>query len=78
MEHAGHEKAFRDRFWVTLALAVPVVFFSEMFQMLLDYEVPEVPAGGGFQHSWGRSSSSTAAPRSSPGRSTRSRYGVPE
>ena len=40
MEHAGHEKAFRDRFWVTLALAVPVVFFSEMFQMLLDYEVP--------------------------------------
>ena len=45
MDHAGHEKAFRDRFWVTLALAVPVVFFSEMFQVLLDYEAPEVPGG---------------------------------
>ena len=43
MDHAGHEAAFRDRFWVTLALAVPVVFFSEMFQMLLYYEAPAVP-----------------------------------
>ena len=45
MDHAGHEAAFRDRFWVTLGLAVPVVFFSEMFQMLLDYEAPAVPGG---------------------------------
>jgi Cu2+-exporting ATPase len=45
MDHAGHENAFRDRFWVTLALAVPVVFFSEMFQMLLDYQAPDVPGG---------------------------------
>ena len=45
MDHAGHESAFRDRFWVTLALAVPVVFFSEMFQMLLDYEAPDGPGG---------------------------------
>jgi Cu2+-exporting ATPase len=45
MDHAGHENAFRDRFWVTLALAAPVVFFSEMFQLLLDYEAPDVPGG---------------------------------
>ena len=43
--HEGHEGAFRDRFWVTLALTVPVVFFSEMFQMLLDYEAPALPGG---------------------------------
>ena len=43
--HEGHGGAFRDRFWVTLALTVPVVFFSEMFQMLLDYEAPTLPGG---------------------------------
>jgi Cu2+-exporting ATPase len=34
---------FRDRFWVTLALTVPVVFFSEMFQDLLGYRAPDFP-----------------------------------
>jgi Cu2+-exporting ATPase len=34
---------FRDRFWLTLALSVPVVYFSEMFQMLLGYEAPRFP-----------------------------------
>ena len=43
--HEGHEGAFRDRFWVTLALTVPVVYFSEMFQMLLGYEAPALPGG---------------------------------
>ncbi|MDQ4125165.1 MAG: heavy metal translocating P-type ATPase, partial [Actinomycetota bacterium] len=42
--HAGHDPArFRDRFWVTLALAIPVVLFSEMFQELLGYEAPRFP-----------------------------------
>ena len=42
--HAGHDPAgFRDRFWITLALAVPVVLFSEMFQELLGYEAPRFP-----------------------------------
>ena len=41
-DHAHHDPAqFRDRFWVTLALALPVVFFSRMFQELLDYAAPE-------------------------------------
>ena len=42
--HAGHDPAqFRDRFWVTLALSLPVVFFSAMFQDLLGYTAPDVP-----------------------------------
>ena len=31
---------FRDRFWLTVALAAPVVYFSEMFQTLLGYQAP--------------------------------------
>lgn len=39
--HAHHDPAqFRDRFWVTLALTIPVVYFSHMFQELLDYSAP--------------------------------------
>lgn len=40
-DHSGHDPAqFRDRFWVTLVLAVPVFLFSEMFQDLLGYTAP--------------------------------------
>jgi P-type Cu2+ transporter len=43
-DHAGHDPAlFRDRFWITLALTLPVVFFSEMFQDLLGYRAPDFP-----------------------------------
>ena len=43
-QHAGHSVAmFKNRFWVTLALAVPVVFFSPMFGHLLGYQVPGFP-----------------------------------
>ncbi|MDF9750123.1 copper-translocating P-type ATPase [Arthrobacter sp. ES3-54] len=43
-QHAGHSVAmFRDRFWLTLILAVPVVFFSPMFAELLGYEPPAFP-----------------------------------
>ena len=42
--HAGHDPAqFRDRFWITLALSVPVVLFSIMFQELLGYSAPDIP-----------------------------------
>src|SRR5918992_3596122 len=43
--HGGHDHAamFRDKFWLTLALTIPVVFFSEMFQMLLGYSAPAFP-----------------------------------
>jgi P-type Cu2+ transporter len=41
--HAHHAEMFKDRFWVTLALTLPVVLFSNMFQMLLGYEAPTFP-----------------------------------
>lgn len=43
-KHAGHDPAmFRDRFWLTLALTFPVVYFSHMFQELLGYSAPHFP-----------------------------------
>ncbi|WP_457973243.1 heavy metal translocating P-type ATPase [Arthrobacter sp. D1-17] len=43
-QHAGHSTAmFKDRFWLTLALSVPVVFFSPMFGHLLGYTAPRFP-----------------------------------
>ncbi|MHA7209840.1 copper-translocating P-type ATPase [Arthrobacter sp. MDT1-65] len=43
-EHAGHSTAmFKNRFWISLALTVPVVAFSPMFTMLLGYMPPEFP-----------------------------------
>lgn len=34
---------FRDRFWLTLALSAPVVYFSPMVGHLLNYEAPAFP-----------------------------------
>src|SRR5690606_33232678 len=41
-EHAGHDKhaghspeMFRNRFWLSLALTIPVVFYADMIQFLL-------------------------------------------
>ncbi len=42
--HAGHSPGmFRDKFWLSLALTLPVVFWSEHVQMLLGYEAPSFP-----------------------------------
>lgn len=35
--HGDHAAMLRDRFWLTLSLAVPAVIFSGMFQDLLGY-----------------------------------------
>ncbi|WP_081602093.1 copper-translocating P-type ATPase [Corynebacterium halotolerans] len=43
-EHAGHSVAmFRNRFWWSLVLSVPVVFFSPMFAEIIGYQIPEFP-----------------------------------
>jgi Cu2+-exporting ATPase len=43
-QHAGHSTAmFKDRFWLTLVLSVPVVYFSPMFGHLLGYMPPQFP-----------------------------------
>ncbi|MGH2539641.1 MAG: copper-translocating P-type ATPase [Actinomycetota bacterium] len=42
--HAGHSVAmFRDRFWLSLLLSVPVLIWSEMLQDLLGFTAPSVP-----------------------------------
>ena len=43
-EHAGHSTAmFKNRFWLSLILSVPVVIFSPMFADMLGYQIPEFP-----------------------------------
>ena len=40
-DHSHHDPAqFRDRFWVTLALSIPVIYSNHMFQELLGYSAP--------------------------------------
>src|SRR5579864_5728892 len=42
--HAGHSVAmFRDKFWLSLALTIPVVFWSTDVQHWLGYTAPTVP-----------------------------------
>ena len=40
-KHAGHSVAmFRDRFWLSLALTLPLIFYSETVQGWFDYSAP--------------------------------------
>jgi len=42
--HAGHDPArFRNRFWLSFALSLPVVFFSETIQGWFGYTAPSFP-----------------------------------
>ena len=42
--HAGHSVAmFRDRFWITLALTLPTLVWSEMIQGWLRFSAPSFP-----------------------------------
>ena len=43
VDHTGHEQMFRDRFWVSLVLTVPVLLFSPMLQEWLGFSMPEFP-----------------------------------
>ncbi len=38
--HGDHAAQFKNRFWLSLALSLPVVGFSSMFAMLLGYQLP--------------------------------------
>jgi P-type Cu2+ transporter len=45
--HAGHSVAmFRDRFWLSLLLTVPVLIWSMDLQMWLGYAAPSFPGSG--------------------------------
>ena len=41
--HTGHEQLFRKRFWISLALSVPVLLYSPMLQMILGFSMPFIP-----------------------------------
>ena len=41
--HGDHVGQFRRLFWTMLVVAVPVVFFSDMFAVILSYELPALP-----------------------------------
>ncbi|MGE0705261.1 MAG: heavy metal translocating P-type ATPase, partial [Vicinamibacterales bacterium] len=42
--HAGHSvEMFRDRFWITLALTIPTLVWSEMIQQWLNFDAPSFP-----------------------------------
>jgi Cu2+-exporting ATPase len=40
VDHSGHERMFRRKFWISLALSVPVLVFSPSIQDFLNYSLP--------------------------------------
>ena len=43
-KHAGHNpEMFRDRFWLSLILTIPVLLYSHMIQMWLGFTMPTFP-----------------------------------
>jgi len=43
-KHAGHDpESFRQKFWLSLILTIPVVLYSEMVQEWLRFSMPEFP-----------------------------------
>jgi Cu2+-exporting ATPase len=43
MDHTGHEQMFRQRFWISLLLSIPVLVFSSAVQGFLHYNLPAFP-----------------------------------
>ncbi|QPC83163.1 cadmium-translocating P-type ATPase [Phototrophicus methaneseepsis] len=41
VDHSGHEMMFRNRFWVSLILTIPVLLFSPMIQEWFGFSMPE-------------------------------------
>jgi len=43
VDHSGHEMMFRQRFWVSLVLSIPVVLYSGPVQNWLGFSMPNFP-----------------------------------
>ncbi|HEM62244.1 MAG TPA: HAD family hydrolase, partial [Chloroflexi bacterium] len=43
VDHTGHEKMFRNRFWICLALSIPVLAYSPTLQRWLGFSPPAFP-----------------------------------
>src|SRR3989337_4420736 len=42
--HAGHSvNMFRDRFFISLALTIPVVIYSDLFRLVFGFSAPAFP-----------------------------------
>lgn len=41
VDHTGHEQVFRQRFWVSLLLSIPVLLYSPSIQRWLSFGMPE-------------------------------------
>ncbi len=41
MDHSGHEQIFRQRFWISLLLSIPVLLYSPSIQSWLGFGMPE-------------------------------------
>src|SRR5438105_4614759 len=42
-DHGDHVAMFRDRFWLSLLLTIPIVVFSDMVQQWFGYALPSFP-----------------------------------
>ncbi len=45
-DQGDHAAQFRDRFWLSLVLSLPVIFYSEMIQGWFNYIAPTFPGSG--------------------------------
>jgi Cu2+-exporting ATPase len=43
VDHTGHEQMFRQKFWVSLVLSIPVILFSPAIQGFLGFSMPAFP-----------------------------------
>jgi P-type Cu2+ transporter len=43
VDHTGHEDMFRQRFWVSLLLSIPVLLYTPMLQMWFGFTMPVFP-----------------------------------
>ena len=67
-QHAGHSVAmFRDRFWLSVLLTIPVLVWSEMVQDWLGFTAPTFPLSASCRSLDFRvESSDTSAPAKKP------------
>ncbi len=43
VDHTGHEIMFRNRFWISTFLTIPVLLFSPFLQQIFGFAMPEFP-----------------------------------
>lgn len=43
VDHSGHERTFRQRFWISLFFSIPVLVYSDMLQGWLRFSPPAFP-----------------------------------